>query len=50
LAEYTNDLMNLERAFRRAVGEDRFGKHRGLSVSHIDLKVATLDSSGILIL
>lgn len=31
-------------------GEDRFGEHRGLGVSHIDFKVMPQDSSGLLIL
>jgi mannose-6-phosphate isomerase-like protein (cupin superfamily) len=31
-------------------GEDRFGEHRGLGVSHIDFKVSSQDSSGLLIL
>ena len=37
-------------AFRVEAGEDRFGEHRGLGVSHIDFKVSTQDSSGLLVL
>lgn len=31
-------------------GEDRFGEHRGLGVSHIDFKVLPEDSQGLLVL
>ena len=48
--EYSHGVMNIERAFRVASGEDRFGEHWGLGVSHIDFKVSSQDSSGILIL
>ena len=33
-----------------SAGQDRFGEHRGLGVSHIDFKVLPEDGSGLLIL
>ena len=33
-----------------AAGDDRFGEHRGLGISTIDLKVTSQDAGGILIL
>jgi mannose-6-phosphate isomerase-like protein (cupin superfamily) len=35
---------------RVPTGEDRFGEHRGLGISHIDFKVSGQDSSGLFIL
>ncbi|MBI5030158.1 MAG: hypothetical protein HZB51_06495 [Chloroflexi bacterium] len=37
-------------ALRVAAGEDRFGEHRGLGVSHIDFKLMPQDSTGVFIL
>ena len=33
-----------------SAGQDRFGEHRGLGVSHIDFKVLPEDSQGLLVL
>jgi quercetin dioxygenase-like cupin family protein len=50
MGKHLDRLVNVERAFGVAAGEDRFGEYRGLGVSHIDFKVSTQDSDDILVL
>jgi hypothetical protein len=50
MGEGSQTQANTLPVLRVAVGEDRFGEHRGLGVSSIAFKVTPHDSSGLLIL
>jgi mannose-6-phosphate isomerase-like protein (cupin superfamily) len=50
MAETQQIPAGLPPVLRVAAGDDRFGEHRGLGISTIDLKVASQDAGGILIL
>ena len=45
-----NQPMQTSASISVAVGEDRFGEHRGLGISVIDFKVVPADSGGLLII
>jgi quercetin dioxygenase-like cupin family protein len=48
--EFLQTQTNIPPVLRVAVGEDRFGEHRGLGISVIAFKVMPQDSSGLFII